>query len=174
MNKLRWTTTSEQNNRGFDVQRSTDGVSYNSIGFVNSLAAGGNSNDNLNYSFVDNAPAGNKQYYRLRQLDFNGGTKLSNVILIKGEKPMILTIDGLYPNPANSLVNVQVAAPIRDKVTLAVVDMAGRTVIQKIITLETGSNTIPVDISQLTSGSYMVKLVCSGNCETAVGRFVKQ
>ena len=174
VNKLRWTTTSEQNNRGFDVQRSTDGVNYVSIGFVNSLAVGGNSADNLNYTFVDNAPAGNKQYYRLRQLDFDGRSKLSNVVMIKGDKPVILTIEGLFPNPANSLVNVQVAAPVRDKVTLAVVDITGRTVLQKVIALETGSNTIPVDISQLTNGSYMVRLVCSGNCETAVGRFVKQ
>lgn len=56
-NQLSWTTGTEINNRGFDVQRSADGINYTSIGFVNSLATGGNSNDQLSYRFTDNTPA---------------------------------------------------------------------------------------------------------------------
>ncbi|MBL7748065.1 MAG: T9SS type A sorting domain-containing protein, partial [Chitinophagaceae bacterium] len=70
-------------------------------------------------------------------------------------------------------VNVVVGAPVRDKVTLLVVDMTGKTVLQKVVNVEAGSNTVPFDISQLTGGSYLVKLVCS-NCETAISKFVKQ
>lgn len=57
-NQLSWITASELNNRGFEVQRSTDGVNYTAIGFLNSLANGGNSNDQLSYRFTDNTPAG--------------------------------------------------------------------------------------------------------------------
>jgi len=81
-NQLSWTTGTEINNRGFDVQRSADGINYTSIGFVNSLATGGNSNDQLSYRFTDNTPAGVKQYYRLRQEDLDGRSKLSNIVLI--------------------------------------------------------------------------------------------
>jgi hypothetical protein len=173
-NKLRWTSSSEQNNSGFEVQRSTDGVNYTALGFVNSLALGGNSTSQLNYAFTDNNITGSKQYYRLHQVNFDGNSKLSNIVLIKGDKPVSLTIDGLYPNPASTLVNVLIATPIKDKVTLVVTDIAGRKVIEQVVSIETGSNTIPVDINRLTNGTYLVKLVCSSNCESAVGKFVKQ
>ncbi|MBL7749327.1 MAG: fibronectin type III domain-containing protein, partial [Chitinophagaceae bacterium] len=150
VNKLSWTTASEQNNRGFDVQRSADGITYESIGFVNTLAPGGNSTGQLSYNFTDNTVGGRKLYYRLRQMDTDGRSKLSSVVLIKGDKPVTLAIDGLYPNPANTRVNVVVGAPVRDKVTLLVVDMTGKTVLQKVVNVEAGSNTVPFDISQLT------------------------
>lgn len=173
-NQLRWTTSNEQNNSGFEVQRSTDGVNYTAIGFVNSQALGGNSTIELNYAFTDNNVIGNRQYYRLRQANFDGISKLSNIVLIKGDKPVTLMIDGLFPNPASTLVNVLIAAPGKDKVTMLVTDIAGRTVIQKEVYVETGSNTIPVNISHLTNGTYIVKLVCESNCEGVAGKFVKQ
>ncbi|MBL7731813.1 MAG: T9SS type A sorting domain-containing protein [Chitinophagaceae bacterium] len=174
VNKLRWTTSSELNNKGFAVQRSTDGISYSDLGFVNSQAIAGNSTDELTYTYTDNNPAGNKQYYRLRQEDLDGRTKLSNVVLIKGNKPLTLDISGIFPNPATAEVNVLVDAPSRDRVTLLVIDATGKTVMQQTINVETGSNTIPVNIAKLTNGSYLVKLSCNANCETATGKFVKQ
>jgi hypothetical protein len=173
-NQLRWTTASEQNNSGFEVQRSTDGINYTALGFVNSQATGGNSVSQLNYAFTDNNVTGKRQYYRLRQVDLDNHSKFSNVVLIKGEKPVTLTIDGLFPNPAISTVNVLIAAPDKDKVTLIITDIAGRKVIEQQVSVETGSNTIPVDINGLIKGTYMVKLVCSSNCVSAVGKFVKQ
>lgn len=179
VNKLQWTTSSEQNNVGFDVQRSMDGMSYTSIGFVNTLAPGGNSATNLNYNFTDNSVAGSKQFYRLRQVDIDNRSRFSNVVLIKGDKPTTIALDGLFPNPASSIVNVLIAAPGKDKVTVMITDMAGRTVAQQLANVETGSNTIPVDISRLTNGTYIVKLVCSSapiaiGGAMAVGKFVKQ
>ena len=173
-NQLRWTTVSENNNSGFEVQRSTDGINYTALGFVNSQAVSGTSSIQLYYSFTDNNVTGSKQYYRLRQVDFDNHSKLSNIVLIKGDKPVTLTIDGLYPNPASSTVNVLIATPNKDKVTMLITDLAGRTVIQQVVSVETGSNTIPVDISRIANGTYMVKLVCGNNCEGVVGKFVKQ
>jgi hypothetical protein len=177
-NILKWTTATEQNNLGFEIQRSTDGIQYNVIGFVNSLATAGNSNSSLNYSFTDNNPAG-KQFYRMRQLDIDQHSKLSSIVLIKGEKPVTLSIDGLFPNPATMQVNVIIASPTRDKLKMLLIDMTGRTVTQKVVNVETGSNTIPLDISGLSKGSYIVKLVCTGepvdmNCNNLAGKFVKQ
>ncbi len=174
VNRLRWTTTTEQNNKGFTMQRSADGINYSDLGFVNSRATGGSSVDALEYGFVDNNPVGTKQYYRLRQEDLDGRTRLSNVVLIKGNKPMSLSIGGLFPNPANTEISVLLDAPVKDKVTLLIIDATGKTVLQKIVNVETGSNTIPVNIASLTNGSYLVKMVCNSNCETAVSKFVKQ
>ena len=171
---LSWTTSSESNNVGFEVQRSVDGVNYTVIGFVNTRAPGGNSVVNQDYNFTDNTVTGNKQFYRLRQVDIDSRSRFSNVVLIKGDKPVTLAIDGLFPNPVNTVVNVLIAAPDKDRVILVVTDPAGRVVIQLPVNVETGINTIPVNISHLGNGAYMVKLVCNSDCQMAVGKFVKQ
>ena len=174
-NVLKWATTNEENSRGFAVQRSLDGSSYEDIGFVNSLAPGGFSAASLSYTFEDLNPVGKKQYYRLRQVDVDGKSRLSNAISITGEKPAIMGIGNLYPNPANSLVNVIINAPKRDNLTLVVTDLNGKKVKQQLVNVDTGSNTIPVEISKLASGSYFVKLICqTSDCETAIGKFNKQ
>ena len=146
VNKLNWTTVSEQNNRGFAVERSADGVNYAAIGFVNSLAVNGNSDASLTYSFTDANPTDSKQYYRLRQQDINGVSRLSNVIVIKGEKVNTLTIDGLYPNPVSSQLNVAVSSPVRGTVTLQVVDMTGRILSQQVKAIAEGSNTVSLNV----------------------------
>jgi Secretion system C-terminal sorting domain len=174
-NSLQWTTASESHNLGFDVMRSTDGVNYNSIGFVNSHAPGGTSTSELNYTFDDMNPAGRKQYYQLRQKDIDGRSRLSNIITISGDKPTSLGIGGLYPNPASSTVNVIVDAPQRDDITVVITDMSGKTVKQKQANVDIGSNTVPVEIGNLSSGSYLVKLICrSSDCQIATAKFNKQ
>jgi hypothetical protein len=174
-NTLLWTTANEENNRGFAVQRSLDGSAFEDIGFVNSQAPGGFSAASISYTFDDMNPSGRKQYYRLRQVDIDGKSKLSNIISITGDRPAILGIGGLYPNPARSQVNVIIDAPERDKITVVVTDMAGKIVKQQLANVDRGSNTIPVDIAALASGSYLVKLRCqSSDCETATGKFNKQ
>jgi hypothetical protein len=174
-NSLRWTTASESNNLGFDVQRSIDGINYSSIGFVNSKALNGNSSSNITYTFDDNSPIGKKQYYRLNQKDIDGRSKISNIVTITGDKPVTLGIGGLFPNPAQTKVSVIIDAPARQDVTLMVTDMSGKTVKQQIVNVEIGSNTVPVDISTLAQGSYLIKAVCkSSDCGVAVGKFNKQ
>jgi hypothetical protein len=174
-NVLRWTTSNEQNNLGFEIQRATDGTNYSAIGFVNSQAGGGNSVPDISYVFDDNAPAASKKnYYRLNQKDINGRSKLSNVVVISGDKPTSVGIGGLFPNPAATLVNVIVDAPKRDNVTLVVTDVNGKTVKQQLANVEEGSNTIPVEISSFAQGSYLVKVVCKSGCETTVAKFNKQ
>lgn len=175
-NVLRWATSSEQNNQGFEVQRSSDGMSYTTIGFVNSLAQGGNSSTELNYVFDDNSPAASRRsYYRLNQKDLDGRSRLSNVVMINGDKPTSVNIGGIFPNPATQLVNVIIETPKRDDVTVVVLDALGKTVKQKLVNVEIGSNTVPVEIGGLASGSYVVKVVCKTlDCQAAVSKFVKQ
>ncbi|HUR66785.1 MAG TPA: T9SS type A sorting domain-containing protein [Chitinophagaceae bacterium] len=173
-NQLRWTTAMELDNLGFEVQRATDGINYSVIDFVNSLAMGGNSSNELNYGFTDNAPPGNRQYYRLRQIDLNSQTKLSTIVLIRGSKPTSLVIDGLFPNPVKAVVNILIAAPAKSKAVLIVSDMAGHIVQQRAMNVETGSNTVQLDVNGLSSGSYMVRINCADGYESASVKFVKQ
>ncbi len=175
-NNLRWTTASEQNNAGFEVQRSSDGLNYSTIGFVNTLANGGNSFSELNYVFDDNSPVvSKKQYYRLSQRDLDGNGKLSNIVTIKGDRSTEFMIDGLFPNPARDKVNIIINAPKKDDVTLVLMDAAGKTVKREVANVDMGSNTVQLDVASLSSGSYFVKVLCrSLDCQSATTKFNKQ
>lgn len=172
-NQLRWTTTTEVNNKGFDVERSLDGVNYTSIGFVNSLAVNGNSSVKLDYAFTDNNVTGSRQYYRLRQVDFDNRSKLSNIVLLKSDKPNVITLDGMFPNPAATVVNLMLSSPVKDKVQMVVTDMNGRITMLRQLNVEMGSNTLPVNVGALAGGTYLVKMI-SSNGEVSTGKLVKQ
>lgn len=173
-NILKWTTTNEQNNRGFQIERSTDGINYTSAGFVNSLAPSGNSSGSLHYVFTDNNVNGNKQFYRLRQFDFDGREKLHPIILIKEATVPVLTINGVSPNPANSTINVLISAPKYENILLIITDISGRRMFQNKNVVGAGSNTIPIDITNLANGIYYVKMICANGEVSGISKFIKQ
>ncbi|MEI8053645.1 MAG: T9SS type A sorting domain-containing protein, partial [Bacteroidota bacterium] len=171
-NKLTWTSANEVNNRGFEIQRSYNGVDFTKIGFVNSLAPGGNSTGNLNYQFADVNYLGSIQYYRLLQMDYDNHSKLSNVVVIKDGNLTTLTIDGIYPNPTTANINVLITSPNQQKSTVIIYDATGRTVAKQTITLNSGNNIIPFDVHNFASGTYTVNLI-SINSNVA-GKFIKK
>ncbi len=171
-NKLTWTSANEVNNRGFEIQRSYNGVDFTKIGFVNSLAPGGNSTGNLNYQFADVNYLGSIQYYRLLQMDYDNHSKLSNVVVIKDGNLTTLTIDGIYPNPTTANISVLITSPNLQKSTVIIYDATGRTVAKQTITLNSGNNIIPFDVHNFASGTYTVNLI-SINSNVA-GKFIKK
>src|SRR5205823_2797780 len=101
VNKLSWATTTEQNNKGFEVQRSQDGNTFNTISFVQSKAANGHSATNLAYQFTDETPPlAGTIYYRLIQMDLDEKATISPIVSIKANTGSTLVISGSYPNPA--------------------------------------------------------------------------
>lgn len=173
-NMLAWATASEQNCKGYELQRSSNGESFSTVAYVSSKATNGNSNNTLNYSYADAKPFTGNNYYRLKQVDFDGKPTLSNVVLIKGTKVNSIALSSVYPNPARHLLNVVLAAPASDKVSLIVTDLAGKVIIEKVYQLINGDNKLVLNVADLLSGTYMVKAVCNNGCETAVSKFVKQ
>ena len=157
-NQLRWVTSSEINNRGFQVERSSDGQSYQSIGFVNSLAIGGNSQTPLKYSFSDAQPAGVKQYYRLKQTDVDGRNTLSNILLVQGEKPTAFEIASVFPNPTRGQITMLLSAPTNETVNIRVMDLAGRILETRQVNVLTGNNSIPFDLSKQAKGQYLIQV----------------
>ena len=173
-NLLAWTTATEQNNKGFELQRSADGVNYSTLTFVNSKAINGNSNTTLDYTFTDTKPFAGNNYYRLKQLDKDGKESLSQVVLIKGSKGTQLDITSIYPNPTTSQLNVIMSAPSRDKVTIVITDVAGKVLVQKIVNVVAGDNSIQLDVSKLVSGTYIMKAICENGCDSGSKKFMKQ
>jgi hypothetical protein len=91
---IEWQTASEKFNDYFTVERSSDGNIFNPIAIIDGA---GNSNDLLNYTYIDQWPLPKISYYRLKQTDFNGDFTYSKVVAVR------MNIEGLfaiYPNPA--------------------------------------------------------------------------
>lgn len=84
---LFWRTASEQNNKGFEVQKSKDGNTFEKIGFTK---GNGTTVDVTNYNFIDRSPSNGINYYRLKQIDFDGKFEYSKIIAVAYEKSMTI------------------------------------------------------------------------------------
>ena len=174
INLLQWRTATEQNNRGFELQKSANGIEFSSIGFVATKANGGNSTGQLSYQYTDKKPLSAGGYYRLKQVDFDGKFSYSKIVFIKGEGVTQLSIASLYPNPTHQLLNAVLEAPIAQRVQLVIADLAGKVVMQQTMELQKGANNTAVNVASLAKGVYVVKVVCANGCEAAVSKFVKE
>jgi hypothetical protein len=173
-NILKWSTRTEQNNSGFEVERSIDASKFVSLGFVSSKGDAGNSSTMLTYSFTDNKFIANTNYYRLKQIDRNGLVYYSNVVAIKSVKTNKLDIEFIYPNPATNVLNLVVTSPSDRELVVRVIDIAGKVIIQNNRKVVNGDNALQLNIQSLAPGTYSILATCKDGCETKSHIFVKQ
>lgn len=173
VNKLNWNTATELNNSGFELQRSADGKNFTKLAFVNSKSENGNSASPLSYTFVDENPLRGANYYRLNQVDKDGKSTLSEIVTIKGDKVSKLEVSAIFPNPVKDRLTVKIEGSASEKVSVQVVDLAGKVLSVQNVQVGIGENQISVNTSKLTNGNYILK-VTTENGETSVQKFVKQ
>ena len=172
-NQLEWSTASEANNHGFELQRSADGRTFTAITFVKTKAEAGNSTTVLHYSYKDEAPLQGYNYYRLKQVDKDGAATFTNVVLIKDEKAAEVQLVSIYPNPANSAINLKVAAPKAQNAYWVITDAVGKVVMRQQVRIEAGETNVRVPVSALAQGVYFMQVTCADSCQSAVMQFVK-
>lgn len=168
VNHLRWATESEQNAERFNVQRSKDGISFQTIGNV---AAKGTSSTTTNYTFDDEHPFEGPNYYRLELLETSGETNLSNTILL------VIASDDLgysfYPNPTNDIVYYQYEANEKEALRIEVLDVLGKQIVTKNVVSTVGVNAIPVDLSTYPNGTYMVRVHNERSAQVHTSKIIK-
>ena len=169
---LSWNTSTESNNKGFNVERSADGINFKKLGLVNSKAIGGNSSVNLDYTFTDLQPLQSYNYYRLAQVDLDEKYTYSKTVLVRFDKQGAIFINNIYPTPASAVLHVSVESGIKTNGTLSVIDMSGKTVNLSNINLTRGNNIFDVDVSSLSKGIYFLKINWN-NKEIATEKWVK-
>lgn len=150
----KWVTASEINNDYFEIERSSNGEDFKTIGKVDGFGAG-TSTTTREYKFLDSDMCTGKQYYRLRQVDIDGQFSYSDVIVINCKR----TRDDirLYPNPATSSISLTFFEQ-SGSLSIQFVDFTGRVVKEELVILNEGYNTVSMDISGLSKGIYYVKL----------------
>jgi hypothetical protein len=172
-NLLSWNTLTEQNNSGFDVQRSLDGSNFSSIGFVGTKASSGNSNANIAYTFSDAKPAAGSNYYRLLQKDKDGHSSLSDIVLLKGAGSGA-RLSVAYPNPVKASLSVIVSATGTDKATVQIVDLSGKIVSQQVSAIATGDNIVKINTANLPKGMYTIKAILKNGKQALNSKFIKE
>jgi hypothetical protein len=156
---LKWTTASETNNLGFEVQRSLTigNANFESIGFIE---GNGSSTEENSYRFTDlSVPDGDSLLYRLKQIDYDGSFEYSDNILIMNDTPGSFRLSQNYPNPFNPVTAIDYELPIDAFVNLEVFNLLGERVLIAINQdQKAGRYTINLEMKNMQSGVYFYRL----------------
>jgi len=156
--KLEWSTASETNNQGFEIQRSIGDESYQTIAFIEGI---GTSTETTLYSYLDNPTLTNNigLRYRLKQMDYDGTFSYSNAINIEISTPLEFALMQNYPNPFNPSTKITFQIPESGLVSLKIYDVLGIE-IATLLNEEKipGKYEIDFDASYLSSGIYFYTL----------------
>jgi hypothetical protein len=157
---LNWSTATETNNMGFEIQRSSNGTDYTVVGFVDGY---GTTTEAQNYAFTDLNLEVGSYTYRLNQIDFDGTSQPSDVVEVKVIAPDVFTLSQNYPNPFNPNTMIKFGLAVDSKVTLTVYDLLGQEVANLINgNLAAGSHEFDFNASNLNSGVYFYRIDAAG------------
>ncbi len=176
---LNWSVASQTNNDYFTVERSTDGISWETIGTVDGA---GNSSTTLNYEFIDSSllPFGEGKpvlseaevgvgLYRLRQTDFDGKFEYFDPVAVEACSSF-----AVFPNPAENEFNIQLFSETEDEITLEVYDLLGELILSRVLDIAKGSNLLTLDISSAAGGMYLLKVKTSKGDLDNHQKFIKR
>lgn len=161
-NRLEWSTYTEQDNDGFYIERSSNGVRFEQIGFVPTKATQGNSKAQLDYSFEDRKALVGIVYYRLRNNNADGEHWYSNIVQLNSTK--ISGMTQIVPNPAAEKTYI-IREPGRGSANVQILNVAGQVV--QTVRHDDGGD-IGIDVSALTAGSYFVQVTDAKGTEQLV------
>jgi len=155
---LNWSTFSETNNSGFDIERAIDNgqLTIDSWTTIGNVIGSGTINEPREYSFTDRNLASGKYKYRLKQIDYNGNFEyfnLSNEVNIG--VPNEYTLSQNYPNPFNPTTNLEFGISDLGFVSLKIYDISGKEVMTLVNEQKTpGYYTVSFNGANLSSGIY--------------------
>lgn len=147
--ELKWATSQESVNHGFEIERSFENSSFVKVGFVASKAIDGNATDEIQYSYLDESVSNGKYLYRLKQIDQDGNFTYSTIQSIT-----INSVDEIkiYPNPATNQITIQRMGATQQPIPVIIFDINGR-IIEKLQI----NRITHIPIIHWKSGVYFIK-----------------
>ena len=170
--QLNWQTEYVQNSSYFNVQRSTDGANFTTIGTVQ---ANGNTVVKSNYQYTDftaaNSMSANKTiYYRLQQVDKDNRSQYSNIVFVKSAAADKLL--AIMQNPVQNEIRLEVLLKQRQEIQFIITDAQGRAATAKQITMNAGQTFTALPTDRLAKGTYYITIIAGTEKQTL--SFVKQ
>lgn len=154
--KLNWTTASEHNNDYFLIERSADGIIWETF---REVPGNGNSSTTIDYKIEDYTPLGTTCYYRLTQFDYNGAYKIYDPVA-GNCSDFDLEIVSILNNYNSDQMLLNVSSSFNDDFDLYVMDMSGKVLIaQSGVAIKDGMNQVEINKSEMTMGIYIIQLV---------------
>jgi hypothetical protein len=151
--QLSWSTATEISNDFFSLERSEDGRVFNEIGVI---SGAGNSTEPLDYTYFDKEPAIGFNYYRLRQVDYDGAFEYSPIrsVWFDAEQTEV----SVYPNPVEgNLFTISFLTNQATELRLELIDLSGKRLSEQIWEVEKGLNVMPFPLDNLPSGIYWLR-----------------
>lgn len=157
---LNWTTSTEKNNKGFEIQKSLNPAKgqydWSVVGFV---PGSGTTTKQHTYTFKDKNLSAGEYSYRLKQEDYDGSFEYSKIIEVKINPPDLFSLSQNYPNPFNPSTKISYRIKEKGHVYLKVFDILGKEVATLINKVQTpGQYNISFNGNNLPSGIYIYSL----------------
>lgn len=151
---VNWKTATESKVKHFEVQRSGNGVQYNTIGIVKAKNVANGSS----YAFTDNNPLSGYNYYRLRIVDVDESAELSSIVIINNSTGTNI-VTAVYPNPTTGKVLLRLQGQLNDNVRVQVLDHFGREMMSKAYGRQSGNQLqVPLELGKLSKGNYILRV----------------
>lgn len=149
---LTWTTATELENKGFEIQRMNKAGKWEILHFVDGLGTSFVAKD---YRYVDENPRQGPNYYRLRQVDFDGSDWLSPILSVEvknGENSL-----SIYPNPNQGTFHLGLNEEVYEETTITITNLAQQKVFEKKWNPGNNPDKLDIDISTYPSGTYFLQ-----------------
>ncbi len=169
-NHLHWATATEENSDHFVIERSIDGEKFYPIAYQK---AAGQSSARIDYRYIDQSPMPGKNYYRLKQFDFNGSYGYSDIIEVETQIGQSIMLTGFYPNPVSDYGSLSVISSENQVMKAMIMDVAGRQIASRLFDVFVGENTIAIDFSSFADGIYNIILLNSADERAGTIKVVK-
>jgi photosystem II stability/assembly factor-like uncharacterized protein len=157
---LNWTTATELNNQGFEIEQSMDNENFTKIGFVPGF---GTTTEMKSYSFRVSDISAGVQYYRLKQIDFDGTTTIYNSVEVTGPAPNTFVLNQNHPNPFNPSTTISFSLPVESVVNIKLFNLLGQEVTQIAnADFQAGNHNIQFNADGLSSGTYIYTIEAKG------------
>ena len=166
-NILYWETLTEKNNDYFIIEKSNDGITFETVGHV---SGNGTTNEIKTYNFIDKNNLTNLVYYRLIQVDINGEKHKFDIISLRKTSDKFGIIN-LYPNPTKNILYVNVNTENSEDEEIEIFDQYGNFVQSEFI-LTKNMSTLKINIENLINGLYFIRLKNKLNQSNIMHRFV--
>jgi hypothetical protein len=162
--RLDWTTATELNNLGFEVQRKDKEGIFESLGFINGK---GTTTEINQYSFVDSKVDAGNYTYRLMQKDFDGSFAYSPEVEVDINLPLKYSLEQNYPNPFNPTTTIGYSIPEDNFVTIKLYDILGNEVITLVNDQkQAGRYEMLYNASNIASGVYYYQITSGSFTQT--------
>lgn len=167
--RLDWVTASESNSSSFAIERMEPDGSFAQIG---EMPAAGWSSSILNYSFIDAQPLPGFNTYRLKLIDMDGTTKLSDVVAVMNRYGAMHHTP--FPNPASDEISIDIDASAEGIARLSILDASGRLVKEMTMSVSDGPQRLSIPLGGLEAGHYLLSARIPGIDGSAPARFAIQ